>query len=346
MYKLLIVEDEYYELEALETIVTKMMNDIDVVGKAMSGTDALKLVRTLHPDMVLMDINIPEINGVEVLSQIKQRYPQIKVILITAHSEFEYAHRAIKYKVDDFLLKPIRTEQLIESLTEALSDLKKRTRKRFEDKMNAVIFAVVQKKYKKAKSSLEDYLDFLYDYYEYDLIAIQNEISRFMAELNTVSLDICGFEIRSALRSNANHQQFVQAYQNRYYLKTEIMRFIDKIFDRLLNAPDRQKNDIDDILNYIDRNCQKEISLDQVGEYANMSSYYLSKIFKRETGVNFVAYLTERKVELAKEMLINTDVPVINIALELSYHEPNYFSKVFKRSTGLTPTEYRKKYRS
>ena len=45
-------------------------------------------------------------------------------------------------------------------------------------------------------------------------------------------------------------------------------------------------------------------------------------------------------------MLLNTDVPIINIALELSYHEPNYFSKVFKKSTGLTPTEYRKQYKT
>jgi YesN/AraC family two-component response regulator len=76
-----------------------------------------------------------------------------------------------------------------------------------------------------------------------------------------------------------------------------------------------------------------------------MSSYYLSKIFKKETGVNFVTYLTERKIEIAKDMLANTDVPIINIALDLSYHEPNYFSKVFKKSTGMTPTEYRKERR-
>ena len=120
------------------------------------------------------------------------------------------------------------------------------------------------------------------------------------------------------------------------------MKVIDKIFDHLMDNKENRKNNIEDILNYIDRNCHKDISLDQVGEYANMSSYYLSKIFKKETGVNFVTYLTERKIEIAKDMLLNTDVPIINIALDLSYHEPNYFSKVFKKSTGMTPTEYRR----
>ena len=155
---------------------------------------------------------------------------------------------------------------------------------------------------------------------------------------------MCGYELSSPLCSS-NNMQFVSGYKNRYDLKIEIMKTIDKVFDRMLDNKETRKNNIEDILNYIDRNCYKDISLDQVGEYANMSSYYLSKIFKKETGVNFVTYLTERKIEIAKDMLANTDVPIINIALDLSYHEPNYFSKVFKKSTGMTPTEYRKERR-
>ena len=172
-------------------------------------------------------------------------------------------------------------------------------------------------------------------------MSIQNEIQHFMEELNIVSMDTCGYDIKSPLRMK-NNQQFVTSYKNRYDLKVEIMKVIDKIFDHLMDNKENRKNNIEDILNYIDRNCHKDISLDQVGEYANMSSYYLSKIFKKETGVNFVTYLTERKIEIAKDMLLNTDVPIINIALDLSYHEPNYFSKVFKKSTGMTPTEYRR----
>lgn len=345
MYKVLIVEDEHLELEALENIIENKMDNVEVAGKAMSGKEALEKVDALNPDIVLMDINIPEINGVEVLGIIKQNNPDIKVILITAHNEFEYAHQAIKSKVDDFLLKPIRSAQLIDSVSQSVEEIKKYAKNRFDEKMNEVIYSVVQKKYMETKNSLTEYVDMLYDHFGYDLISIQSEISHFMTELNIVAIDLCAYEIRSALRGHVNHQQFVQAYQNRYNLKMEIMKSIDKIFDRLLDKPDRRKNNIEDIINYIDRNCQKDISLDQVGEYANMSSYYLSKIFKHETGVNFVAYLTDRKIEIAKDMLVNTDVPIINIALDLSYHEPNYFSKVFKKSTGLTPTEYRKKYK-
>lgn len=222
-----------------------------------------------------------------------------------------------------------------------ISTLKANAKNKFDEKMSEVIFAVVQKKYSDTRSVLTEYLDLLYDHYGYDLMSIQNEIQHFMEELNIVSMDTCGYDIKSPLRMK-NNQQFVTSYKNRYDLKVEIMKVIDKIFDHLMDNKENRKNNIEDILNYIDRNCHKDISLDQVGEYANMSSYYLSKIFKKETGVNFVTYLTERKIEIAKDMLLNTDVPIINIALDLSYHEPNYFSKVFKKSTGMTPTEYRR----
>ena len=72
-----------------------------------------------------------------------------------------------------------------------------------------------------------------------------------------------------------------------------------------------------------------------------MSSYYYSRVFKKMTGVNFITYVTDRKIEIAQDMLVETDMPVINIAYELSYNEPNYFSKAFKRKVGMSPTEYR-----
>ena len=342
MYRIFIVEDEPLELEALELILTRDMKNIKVVGKAGSGLQALSDIRKLRPEIVIMDINIPELNGVEVLRKIKEEMPDTKVILITAYNEFDYAHQAIKARVDDFLLKPIRPVQLVEAVNQIITEIKRNSKDHFDGKLNEVIFSIVQKRYRDTEDSLTTYLNALYERYNNDLIAIQNEIIHFMDELNAVSMDMCDYEIRSTLRGHANHQYFVKSYQNAYDLKVEIMRYVNKIFDKLMDNPSHQKNNIDDIKNYIDRNCRSEISLDLVGEYANMSSYYLSKIFKRETGINFVTYLTERKVEIAKEMLINTDIPIINIALELSYHEPNYFSKVFKKSTGLTPTEYRR----
>ena len=344
MYKLFIVEDEHLEIEAIKLIIDQYSDNIEVVGEASSGLVAIEEIRRLNPDIVLLDINIPEINGIDVLKMVKKEDHEKKVILITAFNEFDFAHQAIKARVDDFLLKPIRPQQLMDSINQCIASLKNNAKERFDEKMNEVIFAVIQKKYSDARNALINYLDMIYDYYTLDIMSIQSEIRHFMEELNIVTKDMCGYELTSPLFSS-NNMQVVNGFKNRYDLKVEIMKTIDKVFDKMLDNKETRKNNIEDILNYIDRNCYKDISLDQVGEYANMSSYYLSKIFKKETGVNFVTYLTERKIEIAKDMLANTDVPIINIALDLSYHEPNYFSKVFKKSTGMTPTEYRKEKR-
>ena len=70
--------------------------------------------------------------------------------------------------------------------------------------------------------------------------------------------------------------------------------------------------------------------------------YFFTNFFIK----TFITYVTDRKMDLAKEMLVNTDIPVLNIALDLAYNEANYFSKAFKKKTGLTPSEYREKYRN
>ena len=87
MYKLFIVEDEHLEIEAIELILSQYGKNITVIGKASSGRVALDEIRRLDPDIVLLDINIPEINGIDVLRAIKKEDQEKKVILITAFNE-------------------------------------------------------------------------------------------------------------------------------------------------------------------------------------------------------------------------------------------------------------------
>jgi len=84
---------------------------------------------------------------------------------------------------------------------------------------------------------------------------------------------------------------------------------------------------------------------EEVADNIKISPFYLSKIFKKYTGVNFIDYLTKLKIEKAKELLEYTDMPVINIAIELSFNEPNYFARVFRKTAGMTPSKYREEKR-
>ncbi|MBE6068354.1 MAG: helix-turn-helix transcriptional regulator [Clostridium lundense] len=96
-------------------------------------------------------------------------------------------------------------------------------------------------------------------------------------------------------------------------------------------------------LKYIEENYGEQVSLEDVASVSNLSPYYFSKLFKKEIGMNFTTYVTKHKIEKAKWMLKNTDIPIVNIASELGYYECGYFTKVFKKIEGITPTEYRSK---
>ena len=83
------------------------------------------------------------------------------------------------------------------------------------------------------------------------------------------------------------------------------------------------------------------ITLDDLSMAVNISSYYLSRIFKENTGENFIDYLTRLRIERAKELLSTTQYSMKEIGIMSGYSDPNYFSKKKKKNVGVTPTEYR-----
>lgn len=94
-------------------------------------------------------------------------------------------------------------------------------------------------------------------------------------------------------------------------------------------------------IEYIDDNIQENITLDKISFVCNLSQCYFSKLFKKETGLNFVAYLNEKKVIKAKQLLVNTDKQINNIAIDLGFEDCGYFIRIFKKIEGMTPKKYR-----
>ena len=83
------------------------------------------------------------------------------------------------------------------------------------------------------------------------------------------------------------------------------------------------------------------MSLDEISREYDISPYYFSKIFKDETGENFIEYLTGVRMEKAKQLLLNKELSMKEICSMVGYADPNYFSRSFKKNVGVTPTEYR-----
>ena len=86
---------------------------------------------------------------------------------------------------------------------------------------------------------------------------------------------------------------------------------------------------------YIQENYSRDISLDDVSSQVNISPYYFSKIFKEETGENFIEYLTRVRIDKAKELLVDANVSVKEAGIQSGYSDPNYFSRIFKKQMSI-----------
>lgn len=97
-------------------------------------------------------------------------------------------------------------------------------------------------------------------------------------------------------------------------------------------------------LEYIYDHLHTRITVPVLAEYVNLSPNYLSRLFKQETGLTISAYIQNKKIETAQNMLSYSDYTVSEIALTLAFPDQSYFSALFKRHTGITPNTYRKKH--
>ncbi|HHX12384.1 MAG TPA: helix-turn-helix transcriptional regulator [Clostridiales bacterium] len=121
--------------------------------------------------------------------------------------------------------------------------------------------------------------------------------------------------------------------------------FIDMVTQACKNITTKREEQASGLIgkakSYIEENYHKDISLDDISRKVDISPYYFSKLFKEETGENFIEYLTNMRIKKAKNLLVHSDMNIKNICVDTGYSDPNYFSRIFKKQVGVTPTEYR-----
>jgi len=114
--RIVIVEDEIRIREGIQKLVHKINSDYEVVGEAENGKDGLKLILELKPELVITDIKMPIMDGLEMLEALHHKKFKIKAIVLSAYSEFAYAQQAIKLGVSEYLIKPISLNDFSQSL--------------------------------------------------------------------------------------------------------------------------------------------------------------------------------------------------------------------------------------
>ncbi|WP_315080707.1 response regulator [uncultured Clostridium sp.] len=239
MLKIMIVDDEILERQALRMII----NNSDsgrVIAEACNGREAIELDRKFNPDVIIMDVKMPGIDGIKASQVIKEQNKNKIIIMITAYDDFELVRKALVLGVDDYILKPIKPTELIDALNNIFVNLK-------------------------------------------------------------INKDT----------------------------------YMEKSVNELKEMP------VKAAIEYIQDNLEEKVSLEKMASICNLSTCYFSKLFKREMGVNFSVYVNEKKVGKAKEILENTNMPILNISLDLGFEDCGYFIRVFKKYEGVTPKKYR-----
>ena len=130
VYKLMVVDDEQIVIDAVTHIINKYTHNVRVVAYAKNGRDAIEKARATHPDIILMDIRMPGINGIDAIAEIRNFYPDVKIAIISAFEQFEFAKQAMEFGVEHYILKPINRKILVDTIYKMINQIYEQQQKR------------------------------------------------------------------------------------------------------------------------------------------------------------------------------------------------------------------------
>lgn len=243
MYRLLMIDDEKPVRTVLAAFIKKSGLPVVVAESVCNGRDGLTALRETRPDIVLADIQMPVMNGIELMKQANREGIQTRFIVVSGYDHFEYAQSAIKAGAVDYLLKPVVFAEFCDALRRAIH-------------------------------------------------LIENETGSSPEPMLSVSL---------------SPQEIVTIIKNQ-----------------------------------VDQKYAEPIHISMFSERYHFSKEYLSKLFKKEYGCGIYEYALKRRMERAREMLMDPHMQVKEISNRLGYSNNNYFSKAFKNYYGVAPSEFRK----
>jgi len=134
MYKLLIVEDEEIERKGMAKFIDWEKYEIELVGTAWNGVDGFRKIQETLPDIVLTDIKMPIMDGIELIHKVRESYEDIEFVILSGYGEYEFTSQAMQEGVRHYLLKPFNEKKVAEILEKVKLELEERRRKKSEAK--------------------------------------------------------------------------------------------------------------------------------------------------------------------------------------------------------------------
>lgn len=326
--------------------------------EAKDGKEALDILENNLVDLVIADIKMPAINGLELLKEIKARKISVETILLSEHSDFNFARNAIQYGAFDYMLKPVKEKELGEILNQVYNHiLKEREEKiRIEILEKEVLgkeshyypnnkIINISNKIMDNNTSLSEDIDSLLNNLLNDFKKEHLKIGRL---LENIYMDIVNLILKENswinLYLDIDKIQYLDL-KNLNNLDLEIKIFkeglieLSELLGQLYISAD--KTLVQDIINYILRNIDSVLDISTIADKFYLSKNHISYVFKEETKMTLGNYITIIKIERAKKLIKDGNMRNYEISETLNYKNPEYFEKLFKKYTKYTPSEYK-----
>ena len=315
MIKVFLVEDEIVIRRGIRNNVDWESYGFELVGEAEDGERAYPMILKSKPDILLTDVKMPFMDGLELSRLVKKALPKTKIIILSGYDEFDYAKEAIKIGVSEYLLKPITSVNLIEALKKAGERIR-------EEEEHTRLLERYLVNYKKNmefpdgtdyngvdRKLIENFLKtgdvkecgpFIEEYFE--AVGEENYMSLLLRQYMTMDIFYCVREFVKSINGETaetspeltDMKRMTTAIEN----AESTISYLKELFTFALTARDTNSNDrygqiIREAKDYIaDNFSNSEFSLNRIAEYIGVSSSYFSSIFKQGTGQSFNEYLT------------------------------------------------------
>ena len=343
MYKVLLVDDEQTAKRSLRNIIGSHMPDFEVMAEAEDGREALDIVDQSFPDIIITDIRMPGMDGLQLAQEIRKRSDSAEIVIVTGYGQFEYAREALKFGVTDYLLKPIIPDEVVATLSAIMQ----------RDSMKHRTIISDNERMKAYKEHLDPICQHLWLLNENEMMmewrTLQGKLVdeyRYPVKIKEVYSAILAYISGEAARISSNRVQ-MDVLNSSGIAKSSDGEYIVGL---LLDAMERIRADrnwgmmtnIASALKLIQtRFSDPDFSLSEAAQEAGMSTTYFSKCFKDETGVSFTEYLTNLRMNKAAQLLKNQGAKVYEVAQDVGYNEYSHFTKLFKKQFQLSPKDYR-----
>ncbi|MFC5404873.1 response regulator [Cohnella soli] len=351
MYTALIVDDERMIREDLRAFVDWDINGFTHIREAKNGIEAITLMETDIPDIVLIDINMPRMNGLELIERIRAAGIQSQIVIISAYSEFQYAQRAISYGVSEYVLKPIvyrEINQIIQSASKRLQQQAlEQTRNRIRETTKQAVESLLPLLWQGNRSEAHQSANRMFD----DLLAFQRDREA-PAESIVLFLRNLVFEIEIHLNDSssslyaARQTEFLdlikrfKAAPSTNDLNKLMHHTIDLSIDLQEKLQASQGNkEFSKLQSIVRAHLAEELSLEWLANRVHMNANYLSVLFKKETGENFNDFLIRERMMLARTLIVREEHKINEVSAMVGYQNYRSFSRAFKRYFGFTPSE-------